>query len=276
MTDRVPGAPGQYKMVVTPEQFAKMQAGESAVITITRDDHPITNGTPYSKKNVLPDELANVICPDILDPTPADALRNLIPRKEAMEKLAPSGFGLGVDGVPVPENDLNSAVKNGWYSITTGCRNSPVSYGICLVLARENQNITQIVKSADDNSGSILIRHKQSNIWESEWSWLNPPMKLGVEYKTTEKWQGNPVYTKMVYFGAVPKNSASKVAHGISGSFRVLRCFGSTDIGDNIPFTLKGESYNLSAGPGNIWIETINRTYAGALNATVQLWYAKF
>lgn len=81
MTDRVPGAPGQYKATVTEAELQKLQAGEAFTITLTRDDQPITEGTPYSKAAVLPDELAALLCPDIADPTPADALA-------ALQKLA--------------------------------------------------------------------------------------------------------------------------------------------------------------------------------------------
>lgn len=79
MTDRVPGAPGQYKAVVAEAELQKMQAGESFIITMTRDDQPITEGTPYSKATVLPDELAQLLCPNKEDPTPAEALAALLP-----------------------------------------------------------------------------------------------------------------------------------------------------------------------------------------------------
>ena len=77
MTDRVPGAPGQYNATVTEAELQKLQTAESFTITLTRDDQPITEGTPYSKAAVLPDELAVLLCPDIADPTPADALAAL-------------------------------------------------------------------------------------------------------------------------------------------------------------------------------------------------------
>jgi len=81
MTDRVPGAPGQYKATITTAELQKLQAGETFTITLTRDDQPTTEGTPYSKAAVLPDNLAALLCPDIIDPTPAQAL-------EALQKLA--------------------------------------------------------------------------------------------------------------------------------------------------------------------------------------------
>lgn len=77
MHDRQPGAPGQYKAVIAAEELLKMQAGDQFVITMTRDDQPIKEGTPYSKASVLPDDLAEQICPGVTDPTPADAFRGV-------------------------------------------------------------------------------------------------------------------------------------------------------------------------------------------------------
>ena len=77
MTDRQPGAPGQYKAVIEATELLKMQAGEQFTITMTRDDQPLVEGTPYNKASVLPDDLANKLCPSITDPTPADALNGL-------------------------------------------------------------------------------------------------------------------------------------------------------------------------------------------------------
>ena len=37
-----------------------------------------------------------------------------------------------------------------------------------------------------------------------ETEWLNPPMVAEEEYRTTERWNGKPVYVKMVDFGALP------------------------------------------------------------------------
>ena len=34
--------------------------------------------------------------------------------------------------------------------------------------------------------------------------WLNPPMELGVEYRTTERWLGKVVYTKLFDYGTLP------------------------------------------------------------------------
>lgn len=44
--------------------------------------------------------------------------------------------------------------------------------------------------------------------------YLNPPLVLGVEYRTTERYLGKPVYVKAVNFGALPNNTDASVTFG--------------------------------------------------------------
>lgn len=80
MTDRVPGNPGQYKAVIAVAEQQKLAAAEPFTITLVRDDYPLVEGTPYSKAAVLPDQLAQTLCPGVEDPTPAEALQSLADR----------------------------------------------------------------------------------------------------------------------------------------------------------------------------------------------------
>ena len=50
-------------------------------------------------------------------------------------------------------------------------------------------------------------------VWESEYEYLNPPMQLGVEYRTTERYQGKPVYVKLVNFGALPNATSKSITY---------------------------------------------------------------
>ena len=45
--------------------------------------------------------------------------------------------------------------------------------------------------------------------------WEHPPMRIGVEYRTTERWQDATVYAKLVNFGAAPNSASSSIAHNI-------------------------------------------------------------
>ena len=91
MHDRQPGAPGQYKMDVSSEELQKLLNGEQCTVVMTRDDQPIAEGTPYNKASVLPDDLAALICPDVVDPTLADALRSLFANSTKMDAIYPIG-----------------------------------------------------------------------------------------------------------------------------------------------------------------------------------------
>ncbi len=71
--------------------------------------------------------------------------------------------------------------------------------------------------------------------------WFNPPMELGVEYRTTERYLGKPVYVMAVDFGAMPNNTVKIVpfgdsttrvisAHGImNGGYVIPGCTGASD-----------------------------------------------
>lgn len=59
-----------------------------------------------------------------------------------------------------------------------------------------------------------------NNGW-SEWEWLNPPMNSGIEYRTTERYMGKPVYAKCVNYGYITAGEHS-IAHGIESIDEVV------------------------------------------------------
>lgn len=91
MTDRVPGAPGQYILTVSAAEAQKILTGEPVAVTLKRDDQPLVEGTPYNKAAVLPDKLASILCPGALDPTPADAFLGVL------KKAAPYNYAHNSD-----------------------------------------------------------------------------------------------------------------------------------------------------------------------------------
>lgn len=52
---------------------------------------------------------------------------------------------------------------------------------------------------------------KTNNVWQP-FEWENPPMVLGVEYRTTERYLGKPVYAKLVDCGKAGAGTASAKA----------------------------------------------------------------
>ena len=61
------------------------------------------------------------------------------------------------------------------------------------------------------------IRACDSGVWKP-WSVENPPREPGVEYRTTELWEGQPVYVKRIAYAANSFNSeAVSLPHDITG-----------------------------------------------------------
>lgn len=137
---------------------------------------------------------------------------------------APAGYGLGGSGTWVEDlkdakNDLNDATKSGFYCWTNTAANTPFGYGSLLVLNRGGSKVTQIaIDPFMSGYGQIAVRHctvVSSNTWTA-WEFINPPMNIGTEYRTTERYKGKVVYTKLVDLGALPNNTVKSVAHKIS------------------------------------------------------------
>lgn len=50
---------------------------------------------------------------------------------------------------------------------------------------------------------------KDNGVWQPV-EWINPPMELGTEYRTTERYLGKPVYAKLVDCGTIPAQGTHK------------------------------------------------------------------
>lgn len=79
--------------------------------------------------------------------------------------------------------------------------------------------------------------------------WINPPMAAGVEYRTTERYHGKPVYVKTVPTGAMP------AAAGVSNRVTVQTSITASDVDTFIRFdglvTNGTMNYTLPVGYGN-------------------------
>lgn len=106
---------------------------------------------------------------------------------------------------------MNEETACGWKAFTKASLNTPFDYGLVLTMNRYGNQITQIAFNPYmGGCGEICIRHKYDDVWR-EWEYVNPPMLLGVEYRTTERFFGKPVYTIAFNFGALPNASTAYV-----------------------------------------------------------------
>lgn len=97
-----------------------------------------------------------------------------------------------------------------------------------------------------------------SGTWQP-WEYANPPMSLGVEYRTTERYLGKPVYAKVVNCGSLPNIGSSKSVSILDLSINAITyLFGWSIYYGSIvsPLALNVE---MSANGSNIAIKNYNR-----------------
>ena len=141
---------------------------------------------------------------------------------------APGGFGLGEVWNQAPENDANQIPATGWF---VAHQNTPT--GGWWIIQDISDSIVHYqfafakTKTSGVLGGTIAQRNKQDeNNW-GPWEWVNPPMDLNTEYRTTERYRGRPVYRKLVDLGEIPATKAIKEVFPfgkdyISGTYNVF------------------------------------------------------
>ena len=166
------------------------------------------------------------------------------------ESLAPGGFGFG-DAVQSIETTSAGesyetycakvdAVLDGMPDKTAKLvlAYPPAVYGkagttISLLYKGDaNYAVLSNIGSADTAlCGWRMIRLKKSSSEPSAWQpfeWEHPPMQLGVEYRTVERYNGKPVYVKAINFGALPNNANKSVEHGVEDMGICFELFGNS------------------------------------------------
>ena len=111
-----------------------------------------------------------------------------------------------------------------------------------------------------------------AQIGNSDTEWQNPPMAQGVEYRTTERWAGEPVYRYMVNIGALPNSSFAEIAHGLSAT-HIVRCEGVSNYGFALPMVASVNRVDLGCSKTHIFVTTTaDYSYA---QAYVTIYYTK-
>jgi hypothetical protein len=137
---------------------------------------------------------------------------------------APGGFGLGAIWNQAPENDANQIPGTGWF---VAHKNTPTSGWWIIQDIFDGSVHYQFAFAKRSNSGvlggTIVQRNKQEqNDW-SPWEWVNPPMGLNTEYRTTERYLRKPVYTKTFNIPVSAfENQLPSYSHGIDHLDRLV------------------------------------------------------
>lgn len=196
-------------------------------------------------------------------------------------EAAPIGYGLGEICTKI--SDWNTAIKNGWYKTTTynPDNNAPdavawYGYTVCY----DTNLLVQTAYHIDnDTEYRGARRFLYNDVW-SPWAYFQYPLKLGIEYRTTEMFGSKYVYAKAISMGNLAQGKIN-VAHGITNFSRAVRFSGSCSNSTCIPT-------ELFYGQSNNYIRAyMNTTYATlevnapdvsdvtSITATLVMYYTK-
>ena len=135
-----------------------------------------------------------------------------------------------------------------------------IRYGYGRVDSYDGSRAIQTLTPVIPEIASTLVRYKLNDYagW-SEWEWVNPPMHLDVEYRTTERWNGKVVYTQLINADFLPNATTKSLT--VTDTGHVIRCsacgFDGGGSSISIPFNI-GNDYEIGCHgqSGNIVLYT--------------------
>ena len=198
---------------------------------------------------------------------------------------APAGYGLGEIWPPQIESleALDTLTTNGWSKLRVpdgqgSLTVAGVDVSYCSVY-NERYSPGQGLQRLTPPYGLQVQRTMSGNTWAT-WENINPPMALGVEYRTTERYEGKPVYTKLVDCGNITNN---KEVTAFPAGCCHIRWAGRYGVGTSWQTAMPAIGRNAD-GVTNVYASAFptgtnillycNDSYAGKL-VYVQSWYIK-
>lgn len=218
------------------EVFEELGVDETSVVSET--DYPVLQNLMFSMENgyvTRAEKAANEA--ELWAKASQDVAEGDFATRAELEAVkngaAPAGYGLGATRLPIVNYaEKDEITRAGWYMFYDAA-NSIEGFNAGFIECKGyNQNITKACVQefyAAKGLYPMLKRYITEAKW-SAWEWVNPPMSTNVEYRTTERYMGKPVYRKLIAVGAIGAGDGS-FAHGIADIAQVLELNGTNNYG---------------------------------------------
>lgn len=165
-----------------------------------------------------------------------------------MVGAAPAGFGLGASCQDI--SDWNNAIESGFFQGSVNAPTAASWYGY--VVRHATGYVIQVAFTlAYGSAVQQAIRVMYGGTWQP-WEYVNPPMSLGNEFRTTERYNGKPVYAKLVNFGALPNGTNKNVAHAKDVDQTVIYLQGV--LSNGVPFST-GYNHSRTSPSVKFWVD---------------------
>ena len=110
---------------------------------------------------------------------------------------APADYGIGTSCQEIDSWD--NTIVNGFYKSKAGAPDDEEWWGHSVAFIEGGSQVQNVFKNGA--YGMVhCVRNGSPGAW-GEWEWVNPEMEMDKEYRTTERWNGKPVYTKLADLG---------------------------------------------------------------------------
>ena len=217
----------------------------------------------------------------------------VITEKDTLPTAAPAGYGYGGASVYLgsvtTEDELTNALETLYASMANGETKMIRWYGYPSnefnffgILSKSSSNYGSVVVHTAYYRGELCSKTKYGGVWLPI-EWDNPPMASGVEYRTTQRRDGKPVYTVFYNVSGTGLTEFAIESVTIPASADVFR-IDASDGGMPLPIKqpsggMDGTTYkeiivNNGYSYKNIYI--FSRTTDWAKRTTkVQVWYTK-
>lgn len=169
-----------------------------------------------------------------------DAAQTLTDAQKAQARAniaaAPSGFGLGGNSkLLTSDDDVNLIGASGWYTWVSNSvpANAIIVSNITIMRVDaytpgvKVQTLYGATDGSDFITQPIVARRMIYGSKIGTWEYVNPPLYLGVEYRTTERYLGKPVYCRLIDFGSLP-NATTKMVYFNNNSSIIISAVGIT------------------------------------------------
>lgn len=260
---------------------------EGKVVSIPLVDRTLTKPGKSADAKVVGDEIARLdgrvdnIDPHFAKNVQYDNAKSKLSATDiqnAVDEIV--GFGFGGYAKGLANVSLNSVTKSGLYccDVNAGVTNLPSNVYACIVKVSPFYNSNYVVQEAVllDGQNSKLRRVCHNGVWQP-WEWENPKSEVGIEYRTTERFNGKPVYIKRLSCGVL-KGGLNWIGHGITNLREVVDFGGSAAKNGysevvSIPFHLSDTYYcNLSVTHENVVTATSSGVNDVAYYLNTQIW----
>ena len=140
------------------------------------------------------------------------------------------------------------------------------------------------LKAVKYNPNRVETRERSlyGGVW-NEWCVDHPAMNLGVEYRTTERWKGMPVYRKLISYEfketieAASSYADVKIETGIKEAHQAVRCSAVTDSNAFLPFVAQtgGVTSIVRCEHNKVTLRIYKDTWSAGMTVDIELAYVK-